>query len=77
VTPRLVQLALHRDYHFAFFPDRPTPIWQVSKAALNCPGRERSNTLAIPRAYDKDFVPDRIHPFPISEAALKYIATER
>ena len=53
-------------------------MWTVSKAALNCPIKEVYTILSQPKNFDKYFEPDRdTPPYPVSKAALQYIATER
>ncbi|KAL3891500.1 hypothetical protein ACJMK2_003761 [Sinanodonta woodiana] len=50
-SPRLHELARHRDPHRHWECDRPTPQWSVSDAAKRAQPSERIHALSAPKSY--------------------------
>lgn len=56
---------------------RPTPIWEVSKAAQKAEPSERTTTLSQHKVCHKDFVPERPVKTQVSKAAMNATPSAR
>ncbi|XP_013390517.1 testicular haploid expressed gene protein [Lingula anatina] len=77
LTPRQMQLVLHRNVNPGWKGDRPTPIWQVSKGAQKAEASERIEVLAMDRKVNPNYSFDRSPYTVVPEPAKKREPTDR
>uniref|UniRef100_H2ZDQ3 Testicular haploid expressed gene protein-like n=2 Tax=Ciona savignyi TaxID=51511 RepID=H2ZDQ3_CIOSA len=77
VSERLEQLVKSKSAHKDFVPDRPTPIWKVSTAALHFPEKTRMIQLAESKPFHQQWVPMRSVYTTVSDSAKTAIPTKR
>lgn len=77
LTKRQKELVKSKEYHQDFKPDRPSSIWQVSRAALSRHPTPRLKELSRPKPFHPDWVAMKSSYSVVPYAVLKNEPSER